>query len=163
MKVDLNKKANRCCFTGHRPEKLKRSVSEILRDLAEAIDAAISDGYTEFVTGMSRGVDMWAAEIVLERKQKNPEIKLLCIIPFMDFEKRWSKDWQREYLKIRDNADAVQYLYNSYAHKAYEARNQMMIDMSSRVIAVFNGTSGGTKSTLEYAGSQCTDIRLIHA
>ena len=47
----------RCCFTGHRPEKLKRTEEEIKKSLEEALLKAINDGYTSFITGMARGVD----------------------------------------------------------------------------------------------------------
>ena len=48
---------HRCCFTGHRPEKLKKTEEEIKKGLEEAILKAVSEGYTTFITGMARGVD----------------------------------------------------------------------------------------------------------
>ncbi len=53
---------HRCCFTGHRPEKLKRSEEEIKEGLEEAILKAIHEGYRTFITGMARGVDIWAGQ-----------------------------------------------------------------------------------------------------
>jgi len=44
---------HRCCFTGHRPEKLKRTEEKIRKGLEEAIFKAINDGYTTFITGLS--------------------------------------------------------------------------------------------------------------
>ena len=60
---------NRCCFTGHRPEKLSLSENEVKHLLEKAIDNAIADGYVTFITGMAKGTDIWAAEIVLEKKK----------------------------------------------------------------------------------------------
>ena len=59
---------HRCCFTGHRPDKMTLGEKEIKPMLEKAIDEAIEDGYVTFITGMAMGVDIWAAEIVLERK-----------------------------------------------------------------------------------------------
>lgn len=71
-----------CCFTGHRPQnlpfrfdeqdrrcrKLKRVLQkEILRQINE-------EGVQHFISGMAIGVDMYAAEIVLELKHKYPRI-----------------------------------------------------------------------------------------
>lgn len=66
--MENNKKQHRCCFTGHRPNKLNYSESEIKPLLEKAIDNAIADGYVTFITGMAKGTDIWAAEIVLQKK-----------------------------------------------------------------------------------------------
>lgn len=63
-----NLRKHRCCFTGHRPEKLSLSENEVKPLLEKAIDNAIADGYVTFITGMAKGTDIWAAEIVLEKK-----------------------------------------------------------------------------------------------
>ena len=57
-----------CCFTGHRPEKLGMSETDVKKLLKAEIKKAIDFGYCVFVSGMSRGVDLWAAELVLEEK-----------------------------------------------------------------------------------------------
>ncbi len=80
----------RCCFTGHRPEKLKRTEEEIKKCLEEAILKAIKDGYTSFVTGMARGVDVWAGQIVLRLRQSNPKLRLIAALPYPGCDSRWS-------------------------------------------------------------------------
>ena len=57
-----------CCFTGHRPTKLHQTEENVKNRLAEAIDEAIENGYDMFITGMARGVGLWAAEIVINRR-----------------------------------------------------------------------------------------------
>lgn len=63
--------SKRCCFTGHRSEKLNVSEREVKKLLRQAINEAIEDGFLTYITGMSRGIDMWAAEIVLSIKKHN--------------------------------------------------------------------------------------------
>lgn len=44
--MEYNKKRlHRCCFTGHRPEKLSNSEGEVKALLEKAIDNTIADGY----------------------------------------------------------------------------------------------------------------------
>lgn len=67
MTLEMNR-PKCCCFTGHCENKLKRSEKEILEDLKQAINRAIDDGYTTFITGMAYGVDIWAGELVLKKR-----------------------------------------------------------------------------------------------
>lgn len=66
------KRKHRCCFTGHRPQKLTRSERRIKKDLEKAILEAVSKGYTTFITGMAYGVDLWAGEIVVRLRGEIP-------------------------------------------------------------------------------------------
>ena len=73
-----------CAFTGHRPQSLpfgfdesdKRctSLKSVMRDQIVALIE--NEGVTHFITGMALGVDMYAAEIVLDLKSKYPHITL---------------------------------------------------------------------------------------
>ena len=96
MANEAELRLHRCCFTGHRPEKLIRSEAEIKKDLEAAILQAINDGFVTFITGMARGVDIWAAEIVLQLRKQNPNLHLIAASPYEGFESRWSADWQRD-------------------------------------------------------------------
>ena len=82
--MENEKRLHRCCFTGHRPEKLSLSENEVKHLLEKAIDNAIADGYVTFITGMAKGTDIWAAEIVLEKKKRNDALRLICAIPHPD-------------------------------------------------------------------------------
>ena len=78
-----------CAFTGHRPQhlpfglnenddrcvKLKEALKEQIINLIEAEDV------THFITGMALGVDLYAAEIVLDLKARYPNITLESAIP----------------------------------------------------------------------------------
>lgn len=92
-----NLRKRRCCFTRHRPEKLDLSEDEIKPILEKAIDSAIADGYVTFITGMARGTDIWAAEIVLEKKKQNNALHLICAIPHPGFEKNRSLSEKQRY------------------------------------------------------------------
>ena len=53
-----------CCFTGHRPDKLKTDEETVRAKLKETIIEAIDNGFKVFISGMAPGVDLWGAEIV---------------------------------------------------------------------------------------------------
>ena len=72
---EFGDKKHCCCFTGHRPEKLHLPEPETKRLLKKAIMQAVMDGYTVFLSGMARGIDIWAAETVLELKKENDKLK----------------------------------------------------------------------------------------
>jgi len=59
---EAKKRLRRCCFTDHRPEKLSRQERETKSALTKEIRQAIADGFTVFITGMGRGVDLWAVQ-----------------------------------------------------------------------------------------------------
>jgi uncharacterized phage-like protein YoqJ len=159
--TEAEKRAHRVCFTGHRPEKLMRFEWLIKRDLEKQIRQAIADGLDVFITGMARGVDIWAAEIVLKLRRKGAPIKLICACPYEGFEERWESSWQNRYREILNEADLVRYICPDYSTDCFQIRNEWMVNHSARVIAVFNNKPSGTMNTIEYAIRQNVPIEFI--
>ena len=159
MKMTENEgRKKRCCFTGHRPEKLfsrneglEAVEKEIKARLKIAVQEAIEDGLTTVITGMARGLDLWAAVVVLEEREKNPDVKLICAVPFHGFEKRWNTNEQAHYQSVLEKADFVKIVCEHYSKSCFQIRNVFMVDRASRVIAAYNGTAGGTRNTIAYA------------
>lgn len=154
---------HRCCFTGHRPQKLRRSEKEIKADLECAIQQAITDGYTTFITGMAYGVDIWAGQIVVQFMKSIPHLHLIAAVPFNGFENRWPSAYKQEYRELLAQVNLVRYICPGYHAGAYQRRNEWMVDRSSLVIAVFNGAPSGTKNTIEYAERKRIQIVQILA
>ena len=150
-----------CAFTGHRPEKLYGKEAYVIVELRKEIVNAVADGYTTFVTGCSRGVDLWAADIVIELQRSNKDIRLVCAIPFPGFDERWPMDWKKHLQLVKKKADHIQTVEQSYSPGAYQKRNEFMCQKASRIIAVCDGKPSGTKSTIDYAHSQSIPVRLI--
>lgn len=46
MPTETELRKHRCCFTGHRPEKLKASEAKIKAVLKREIRTAVSEGYS---------------------------------------------------------------------------------------------------------------------
>lgn len=88
---------------------------------------------------MARGVDIWAAEIVLRLRDEGQDIKLICASPYKGFERGWSADWQQRYNAALRDADLVRYICSGYSRACFQIRNERMVNHSLLVIAVFNG------------------------
>ena len=158
MPTEAELRLHRCCFTGHRPEKLNCPVDQVKAMLETAVRQAIGDGFTTFITGMARGVDIWAGQVVLKMRAQNPAIKLVAASPYKGFEERWSDSWKQQYSFLIEWADAVRYICPGYSKGAFQRRNEWMVDRSSRVIAFYNGESGGTRNTILYAESKGVEV-----
>lgn len=151
-----------CCFTGHRPEKLQWDENTVTEALEKEICQAIADDFTFFLTGMARGVDIWAAEIVLRLRDTGVPIHLICASPYAGFESSWSDNWQHRYHSVLQAADHVKFVCSHYSRSCYQIRNVWLVDHSARVIAVYNGSTGGTYNTLRYARKQGIHAKIIY-
>lgn len=159
MEIDINKA---CCFTGHRPEKCKGTEADIRKQLNDEIRKAINDGFSFFITGMAPGVDTWAAEEVLKIKAEITGIELICAVPFEGVEKNRTPELQSRFREILNKADNITYICPKYTRWCFHARDEWMVNLAARVIAVFNGTHGGTEFTINYAKKNNRDLVLIN-
>lgn len=140
-----------CCFTGHRPEKLKLSEQKLAALLETEIKRAIASGFTTYITGMAKGVDLIAAEIVLRLRERDDRLKLICALPHPGFGQHWGGEWTERFQRVLAQADLSRTICPGFSRASYQARNEWMVRHSALVIAVFNGESGGTKNTLDFA------------
>lgn len=159
---------NAVCFTGHRPEKLpgggditSPEFKRLLSVLYLAVSDSIKEGKTVFLCGMARGIDLYAAKIVLELRAKHPDIKLICCIPFEGQEKKYTAEEKYDYLIICNSADAVVYTSDSYSPDAFRKRNYFMVDNSSGIIGVVADYKSGTGQTIRYAKKKGIKCRII--
>lgn len=159
---ERKKRLQRCCFTGHRPEKLGSDEKTIRGVLRKSIDIARRDGFVTFISGMSRGVDLWAAEEVLGFRASKPEIHLICAVPFPDFEQGWDSKWRQRYHAVLSCADWVKVVCPAFSMNAFSRRNEWMVNHSKRLIAVYGGKPGGTENTIAYAKEQKLEIVILN-
>lgn len=159
---------NTCCFTGHRPDKLygyNPSIQgnyKILIQLKENIIKMIDSGVDTFISGMALGIDTWAARIVLKLKETYPHIKLVAAIPCANHSGRWVQSSKDEWQMIVDRCDTVHYVSDqAYTHWCMQDRNVWMVDNSKYVIAVWDGTKGGTANCVKYAEKKDKNIEII--
>ena len=158
-----------CAFTGHRPKSFSWKDNEtapgcvLLKEtLAEQIKLLTKRGVTDFLSGMAQGVDLWAAEIVLDLKKKNPALRLHCILPCEGQERKWLASEQERYRSILRQADEVIYVNREYSADCMLARNRYLVEHSSVLLAVYNGAyRSGTGMTVRYAKQLGREVIII--
>ena len=147
-----NDQRHRCaCFTGHRPHKLHQPESVVFAALEDAIRNAVAAGFDTFISGMAWGVDLWAAEIVMQLKEEGYPLQLIAAVPYDGFERGWDDDWKQRFYSILAAADRVEYICPQFHRGCYQKRNEWMVDRSVLLIAAYTGEAGGTKNTVDYA------------
>ncbi len=157
----------RVSFTGYRPEKLPffgeddPLCAELKAKLRAQIKELIESGADIFNSGMALGVDTWAAEAVLELKKEYPQIALNAFVPCPEQADRWKKADKARYTKILGQCAKVITVEPRYTKCCMTKRNHALVDMCDVLVAVFDGKSGGTKQTVDYAKSKDREIILL--
>ncbi len=157
-----------CCFTGHRPDKLPsgyRREEQVLAPLRAALRqaafSAAADGFRTFLCGMALGADTLAAEETLALRREGLPIRLIAALPCRGQEMRWPAADRERYRRLLEQADDVQVMCGRYTAYCMNARNRWMVENAGRVIAVFDGSPGGTANTVEMARRFGREIVII--
>lgn len=143
------------CVTGHRPNKLYGyDLSDPRWQMLKLTFKTIlqENHCTEAISGMALGVDTVFALAVLELKEEGVDIKLHCAIPCKNHSCKWPQKSIEQYNEILQKADVVK-LVSNQEYKPYlmQKRNEYMVDLSEKVIAVWDGSKSGTANCVEYA------------
>lgn len=156
------------CFTGHRPEKLphggNESLPAILRLkslLYKAIYDSIEEGYHHFYTGLAQGVDIWAADMVMQLMAERPSLRLTAVQPYPDFGKgrKGYEKWQLGH--ILEKCEEVITVCPSYTPNCMRLRNEYMVQHSHKLIAVVSDYKSGTGQTIRLAQKAGLALHII--
>lgn len=159
------------CFTGHRPKSLpclryKNSPDYLrLRHQLKRLTAGLIEkkNVTHFITGAALGVDMLAAEIVLELKREYSDITIEAAVPCRSQADRWSERDREQYNSLLSACDKVTLLSEEYTPECMMNRNRYMVDNSAYVLAVWNGLPSGTGKTVKYAAACGREVFYVDA
>ena len=142
----------RIAVTGHRPSKLGGDYTgdgtmaqKVRKWLRRQLEIRNPD---EVVTGMALGVDQWFAEEALRL-----DIKVHAAIPCDGQERIWPTASQVRYKLLLEQADVTPHVVNPgpYAAWKMQARNEYMVNYSHLLLAVWDGSHGGTGNCVRYA------------
>ena len=130
--------------------------------LAEQIARLAGRGFVNFLSGMAEAVDSWCALSVLALREKNPTLRLHCLIPHKAQADKWPAASRERYHAILEQADSIWYVNRENTRNCMMERNRALILYSSMVLAVYNGEQrGGTAATVRYARKQGRAIILV--
>lgn len=157
-----------CCFTGHRPEKLPWHTAEddprcvaLKARLRQAVEQAYADGYRHFICGMARGADFYFCEMVLELRDRHPEVRIEAAIPCEEQAIRWSDADRTRYFSLVEKCDWETMVQRHYDRGCMLRRDRYMVEHAGRIIAVYNGTLGGTMYTVNYAARLGLELVIL--
>ena len=159
-----------CAFTGYRPEKFPFGENEadprceqLKQELFCEILRMTREGVNVFMSGMARGVDLSAAEAVLQIQNVKPsqKIELWAIVPYDRQPLAWSAKERARYQRILEQAARVEYISHDYYNGCLQKRNRYMVDHATHLLAVYDGQPGGTASTIRYARKKGLEITII--
>lgn len=161
--------AHACAFTGHRPNKFPWRYNEdspgcvaLKKTLAEQIAALADGGYTNFLSGMALGADCWCSQIVLNLREKNPAMRLHCLLPCEGQDAKWPAASRERYHAILNRADSIVYVNRAYSDKCMLERDRALVQLASLVLAVYDGGfRSGTGATVRYARKLGRELIVI--
>jgi len=122
----------------------------------------VERGVTDFLSGMAEGTDTICSELVLALREKNPTLKLHCILPHEGQADKWSDSAQVRYRCILKQADSVDCISREYYDGCMIDRNHRLVDSAGLLLAVYNGVRrSGTGATVNYARKMGREIIVI--
>ena len=147
-----------CCFTGHRdisPAHMRR----LPKLLEKLISEQIEKGARTFRAGGARGFDTLAALAVLDLKERYPDINLELYLPCKDQAVKWDERDRRAYEYVLDRSDKVSYVGQTYFKGCMFVRNRQLVDGAHVCIAYYDGGTGGTAYTVNYAAERGVEVK----
>lgn len=157
-----------CCFTGHRPEKLPWGYDErdprclaLKARLDRAVEEAWEKGMRHFICGMAQGADFYFCEAALALRARRPGVTVEAAIPCEEQASRWPEADRERYFRLVEQCDYETMVQRHYDRGCMLRRNRYMVDRSAMLIAVYDGTLGGTMYTLQYAMKRKLDLVIL--
>lgn len=159
-----------CAFTGHRPSGFAFGYNEsdgrcveLKGRLRDAVTSLCFEGYTTFYVGMAEGVDIWAAECLIDLFEFFHRIELCAVIPFRGQKNGMNTDYRARYERILEHASQTFIISEKMTKDCFKARNRFMVDQSDTLIAVYDESNSrsGTGQTVRYAEELSKKIILI--
>ncbi|MGG1675187.1 DUF1273 domain-containing protein [Neobacillus sp. NRS-1170] len=140
---------------------IKAAIKKALMPMAE-------DGLEWVLISGQLGVELWAAEVVLELQSEFPELKLAVITPFLDQQASWNETNKEWYESILAQADFI----DSVTKKGYEKpwqfrlKNQFFIEKSDGLLLLYDNEKEGSPKYLyelaqQYQKNHLYSITLI--
>ena len=141
--------------TGHRPNKLGGySLEAFIKLESIAQRWLLENKPTKVISGMALGWDQALASAAIKCN-----IPFIAAIPFIGQESKWNYNSKRFYNELLDYADDIIYCSDpGYSAHKMQIRNEYMVDHTDIILAMYDGTKGGTHNCIEYAKSKNKQI-----
>lgn len=146
--------------SGHRPDKLggylnwpttKAGLLAFARHQLRAL------GVTRVISGMAQGWDQVLAVAAITEG-----IPFTAAIPCRGFELRWPVETRFKYASILLRADHTHVVCDGdFAIWKLQKRNEWMVDQCGKVLALWDGSPGGTLNCIKYANKRGAEVKNV--
>lgn len=143
------------CGTGHRPDKLGGYGEDVFQRLVALAQDFIQGTLPSYlITGGALGWDQALAEAA--RREK---VEYAVYVPFVEFDCKWPQASRDRLKSLIQAADEVVVCCDpGYAGWKMQERNKQMVNNADKVLALWNGTDGGTANCVRYANKNGTEV-----
>ena len=97
---------------------------------------------------------MYAAEILHGLKERYPNIRLECVIPYEEQAARWPEAVRERYFTIASKCDKETMLQTHYTSGCIPKGVRYRIDEADTVLDVWDGNRGAVGTAVKYASSR---------
>lgn len=147
--------------TGHRFEKLSSLGKGIYRqpqvlDQCQAnLDRLAGHFLEKFGADLAITGGALAWDMAVGRGAQAAGIPYIVVVPFLGQESRWAAPQQRMYRELLEQAQQVVVVSpGGFDAQKMKRRNRVMVDHAHRMLALWDGTAGGTGHCVNYALTQ---------
>jgi uncharacterized phage-like protein YoqJ len=139
-------------ITGYKPfelgvfDKNHQGIRYIKKAILKRLVSLVEEGLEWVIISGQLGVELWAAEVVIDMQMEYPDLKLAVITPFLNQEEKWNEANKEQYEAIYFHADYT----NSITNKKYESpaqfrlKNRFFIDKSDALLIVYDEEKDGS-------------------
>jgi uncharacterized phage-like protein YoqJ len=167
----MNYTKKSCSFTGYRTKKLNQSlydssltVDGLFDCMKSLMTEMLDNGFSTFRCGMAIGADLMFARAALElrEKYKSSLVRFIAVIPCLNHDQNWTESDRTLCREITGRADEVILVSNShYFNGCMAKRNRYLVDNCDELLAIYDGQTGGTMQTINYAKGKGKKITII--
>ena len=162
-------------ITGHRPNKLGNDynlTSPLIKAIEKKLILVVHDYQPKYmISGMALGIDTLWAELAVKLG-----VPLIAALPFKGQHTAWPSKSQDRYWNLLKQANQIHICDTNKTYTKFEdfleaditeftgskmqKRNIWMVDECNLLVAVWNGTPGGTANCVNYANETRKTIRI---
>lgn len=144
--------------TGHRPNKLGGYGNDVFESLIQLATLALEKYEpARVISGMALGWDQALAQAAI-----NLSVPFDAYVPFTGMDAKWPTSSQQYYLSLLCNArEVVECSPPGYSAYKMQVRNERMVDDCDLLLALWDGSTGGTANCLKYAVTQQRPVKNL--
>jgi len=150
--------------TGHRPDKLAGHGPEAVAVLRDAIEKAMHEFIKKhgrphyIISGMALGFDQALADWAVTNR-----IPFIAAVPCQGQDQTWPTEARRRYRALLEAAHStVTVSQHTYTATCMQDRNEWMVNHATHILALHNGSGGGTANCLRYAKTKIAKDRIFN-